>query len=137
MKTLMIMAGGTGGHVYPAIAVADYLIAQGWKIVWLCTEGGMENSLIASKPYDKAIIQMKGVRGKGLLRLVYLPWQLLKAFSQSYKAIKQSQPNVLLGMGGFAAFPGGIVVSEHHQQRCLFHPRSNFLCEFASRCNVA
>ena len=109
MKTLMIMAGGTGGHVYPAIAVADFLVAQGWKIVWLCTEGGMENSLIASKPYEKATIQMKGVRGKGLLRLVYLPWQLLKAFAQSYKAIQLHQPNVLLGMGGFAAFPGGVV----------------------------
>lgn len=109
MKTLMIMAGGTGGHVYPAIAVADYLITHGWKIVWLCTEGGMENSLVANKPYEKAVIQMKGVRGKGILRLVYLPWHLSKAFVQSYQAIQNYQPNVLLGMGGFAAFPGGVM----------------------------
>ena len=143
MKTLMIMAGGTGGHVYPAVAVADYLIAQGWKIVWLCTEGGMENSLIASKPYHKAIIQMKGVRGKGLLRLAYLPWQLLKAFAQSYKAIKQTQPNVLLGMGGFAAFPGGIVGRflgkslVIHEQNSIAGLTNKVLAKIATRVLVA
>jgi len=64
-KTLMVMAGGTGGHVYPAIAVADYLQAMGWQVVWLATKGGMENRLIQDKPYSKATIKMRGVRGKG------------------------------------------------------------------------
>ena len=108
-KTLMIMAGGTGGHVYPAMAVADHLMAQGWKIVWLCTQGGMENRLIEGKSYDKAMINMQGVRGKGLLGWLLLPVKLLKAFSQSVKALQQHQPNVVLGMGGFAAFPGGLM----------------------------
>ena len=67
MSTLMVMAGGTGGHVYPAMAVADHLKAEGWNIVWLATEGGMENRLIAGKNYDVAVIRMRGVRGKGLL----------------------------------------------------------------------
>lgn len=110
-KTLMIMAGGTGGHVYPAMAVADYLKAQGWKIVWLATEGGMENRLIAGKDYQVAVIQMRGVRGKGVLRWLLLPLQLLIAFAQSFKAIRRYQPNVVLGMGGFAAFPGGLMAS--------------------------
>ena len=108
-KTLMVMAGGTGGHVYPAMAVADALKAQGWSIVWLVTEGGMENRLIESKGYQKALITMQGVRGKGLLGWVLLPVKLAKALSQSYRAIRQHQPNVVLGMGGFAAFPGGLM----------------------------
>ncbi len=108
-KTLMVMAGGTGGHVYPAMAVADSLKEKGWQIVWLCTEGGMENRLIANKHYDKAMITMKGVRGKGLLSWVKLPLNLLKACKQAYQAVKQNKPNLILGMGGFAAFPGGIM----------------------------
>lgn len=108
-KTLMVMAGGTGGHVYPAMAVADFLKQQGWHIVWLCTQGGMENRLIENKDYQKAMITMQGVRGKGLKGWLMLPIKLLNAFSQAHFAIKQHQPNVVLGMGGFAAFPGGIV----------------------------
>jgi len=105
----MVMAGGTGGHVYPAMAVADALKAQGWNIVWLATEGGMENRLIEGKGYQKAMITMQGVRGKGLLGWVLLPVKLTKAFAQSFRAIRQHQPNVVLGMGGFAAFPGGLM----------------------------
>ncbi len=107
--TLMVMAGGTGGHVYPAIAVADHLQARGWDVVWLATEGGMENRLIADKPYQKAMITMRGVRGKGLLGWVLLPLKLLLAFKQSVSALRKHQPNVVLGMGGFAAFPGGMM----------------------------
>ena len=108
-KTLMVMAGGTGGHVYPAMAVADYLKSLGWSIVWLCTEGGMENRLIENKGYEKAMITMRGVRGNGLMGWVLLPVKLTRAFSQSVAAIRQHQPNVVLGMGGFAAFPGGLM----------------------------
>ena len=107
--TIMIMAGGTGGHVYPAMAVADYLKEQGWKVVWLCTEGGMENRLIEGKGYSKATITMRGVRGKGLLGWLLLPFKLMLAFKQSFSAIRQYQPDVVLGMGGFAAFPGGVI----------------------------
>ena len=108
-KTLMVMAGGTGGHVYPAMAVADYLKNVGWNIVWLCTEGGMENRLIANKDYEKAMITMRGVRGKGLLGWMLLPIKLSIAFAQSYRAISRNQPSLVLGMGGFAAFPGGLM----------------------------
>ena len=109
MKTLMIMAGGTGGHVMPAIAVADALMAKGWKIVWLATEGGMENRLITGKRYAVEIIRMSGVRGKGLLRWFKLPLQLVRACLQSTQALRAHRPDVVLGMGGFAAFPGGLM----------------------------
>ena len=114
--TIMIMAGGTGGHVYPAMAVADYLKEHGWKIVWLCTEGGMENRLIEGKNYDKAMMAMRGVRGKGLLGWALLPVKLAIALRQSFLAIRQHQPDVVLGMGGFAAFPGGLMA------KCLGRP---------------
>jgi UDP-N-acetylglucosamine--N-acetylmuramyl-(pentapeptide) pyrophosphoryl-undecaprenol N-acetylglucosamine transferase len=109
MSTLMVMAGGTGGHVMPALAVADYLKEKGWSIVWLATEGGMENRLIAGKGYSVAVIRMRGVRGKGLLRWLSLPFQLLRACLQSRRAILAHSPDVVLGMGGFAAFPGGLM----------------------------
>lgn len=108
-KTLLVMAGGTGGHVYPAMAVADHLQQQGWNIVWLCTVGGMENRLLANKDYQKAIISMRGVRGKGLLGWLLLPFKLALALVQSYKVIRHYQPDLVLGMGGFAAFPGGLM----------------------------
>ena len=107
--TLMVMAGGTGGHVYPAMAVADYMQERGWNIVWLCTEGGMENRLIEGKDYKKAMITMRGVRGKGLLGWILLPVKLATAFKQSFAAMQLHRPNVVLGMGGFAAFPGGLM----------------------------
>jgi len=138
-KTLMVMAGGTGGHVYPAMAVADYLKSQGWKIVWMCTEGGMENRLIESKGYDKAMINMQGVRGKGLLGWLLLPVKLATAVSQSIGALKQHQPNVVLGMGGFAAFPGGLMAKllgkplVVHEQNSVAGLTNKVLAKFAAR----
>lgn len=138
-KTLMVMAGGTGGHVYPAMAVADYLKAEGWNIVWLCTEGGMENKLIEGKGYSKAMIHMQGVRGKGLLGWLLLPVKLVKAFSQSMSALKKHQPNVVLGMGGFAAFPGGCMAKllgkplVIHEQNSVAGLTNKVLAKLATR----
>lgn len=138
-KTLMVMAGGTGGHVYPAMAVADYLKAEGWNILWLCTEGGMENRLIADKGYQKAMITMRGVRGKGLLGWVLLPIKLSLALTQSYKAITKHKPNLVLGMGGFAAFPGGLMARllgtplVIHEQNSVAGLTNKTLVHFATR----
>jgi UDP-N-acetylglucosamine--N-acetylmuramyl-(pentapeptide) pyrophosphoryl-undecaprenol N-acetylglucosamine transferase len=138
-KTLMVMAGGTGGHVYPAMAVADHLQAEGWQIVWLCTEGGMENRLIEGKGYSKAMIHMQGVRGKGLAGWILLPVKLAKAFSQSLRAIKQHKPNVVLGMGGFAAFPGGLMAKllgkplVIHEQNSVAGLTNKVLAKLATR----
>jgi UDP-N-acetylglucosamine--N-acetylmuramyl-(pentapeptide) pyrophosphoryl-undecaprenol N-acetylglucosamine transferase len=138
-KTLMVMAGGTGGHVYPAMAVADYLKAKGWRIVWLCTEGGMENRLIEGKGYDKAMMHMQGVRGKGVLGWLLLPLKLAKAFVESRVAIKAYQPHVVLGMGGFAAFPGGVMARLMgkplviHEQNSVAGLSNKVLAKFSSR----
>lgn len=138
-KTLMVMAGGTGGHVYPAMAVADYLKAEGWNIVWLCTEGGMEKKLIEGKGYSKAMIHMQGVRGKGLLGWLLLPVRLAKAFSQSMSALRKHQPNVVLGMGGFAAFPGGFMAKLQgkplviHEQNSVAGLTNKVLAKLATR----
>ncbi len=136
---LMVMAGGTGGHVMPAMAVADALKAQGWHIVWLATEGGMENRLIADKGYDVATIRMSGVRGKGVMRWLGLPLKLLRACLQSRKALLQYRPAVVLGMGGFAAFPGGLMARllkrplVIHEQNSIAGLTNRTLARFATR----
>ena len=138
-KTLLVMAGGTGGHVYPAMAVADHLQAKGWSIVWLCTVGGMENRLLANKNYQKAMMSMRGVRGKGLIGWLLLPIKLSLALAQSYSAIVKFKPNLVLGMGGFAAFPGGLMAYVMrkplliHEQNSVAGLTNKVLSHFASR----
>jgi UDP-N-acetylglucosamine--N-acetylmuramyl-(pentapeptide) pyrophosphoryl-undecaprenol N-acetylglucosamine transferase len=110
-RTIMIMAGGTGGHIFPALSVADYLRTQGWNIVWLGVRGGMEGRLIPSRGFTMAWVRFSGVRGNGVLRHALLPVNLLIAFWQSARAIFRHRPDVVLGMGGYVAFPGGMMAS--------------------------
>jgi UDP-N-acetylglucosamine--N-acetylmuramyl-(pentapeptide) pyrophosphoryl-undecaprenol N-acetylglucosamine transferase len=107
----MVMAGGTGGHVYPALAVADALRARGWDVFWLGTRSGLEARVVPAAGIDMVWVKMGGLRGKGLLRKLLLPLMLLVAFWQSLRAILQRRPDVVLGMGGYTAFPGGMVAS--------------------------
>ena len=110
-RTLMVMAGGTGGHVYPALAVADALRARGWDVFWLGTKNGLEARVVPAAGIDMVWVSMGGVRGKGLLKKLLLPAMLLVAFGQSLRAIMQRRPDVVLGMGGYTAFPGGMMAS--------------------------
>ena len=110
-RTLMIMAGGTGGHIFPALSVAEYVRAQGWNVVWLGSRAGMEARLVPPKGYTMAWIRFSGVRGRGLLAVASLPLNLLIAFWQSARAIFAHRPDVVLGMGGYVAFPGGMMAS--------------------------
>ncbi len=110
-RTLMVMAGGTGGHVYPALAVADALRARGWDVFWLGTQNGLEARVVPAAGIDMVWVSMGGVRGKGLLKKLLLPAMLLVAFGQSLAAIMQRRPDVVLGMGGYTAFPGGMMAS--------------------------
>ena len=110
-RTLMVMAGGTGGHVYPALAVADALRARGWDVFWLGTRAGLEARVVPAAGIDMVWVSMGGMRGKSVLKKVLLPAMLLVAFWQSLRAILQRRPDVVLGMGGYTAFPGGMVAS--------------------------
>jgi UDP-N-acetylglucosamine--N-acetylmuramyl-(pentapeptide) pyrophosphoryl-undecaprenol N-acetylglucosamine transferase len=110
-RTLMVMAGGTGGHVYPALAVAHALRARGWDVFWLGTKNGLEARVVPAVGIDMVWVSMGGVRGKGLLKKLLLPAMLLVAFGQSLAAILQRRPDVVLGMGGYTAFPGGMMAS--------------------------
>lgn len=105
------MAGGTGGHVFPGLAVAEYMKTAGWRVLWLGTEGGMETTLVPRQGYDLEIIRFSGLRGKGVRTWALLPLRLLLAFWQSIRVIRRARPNVVLGMGGYPAFPGGMMAS--------------------------
>jgi UDP-N-acetylglucosamine--N-acetylmuramyl-(pentapeptide) pyrophosphoryl-undecaprenol N-acetylglucosamine transferase len=110
-RTILVMAGGTGGHVMPALAVADCMRSRGWQVVWLGSEQGMEATLVPRHGYRIEWIRFSGLRGKGLLRLALLPLNLLVAFWQSARAIFRVRPDVVLGMGGYISFPGGMMAS--------------------------
>lgn len=110
-RSLMVMAGGTGGHVYPALAVADAMRARGWDVFWLGTRSGLEARVVPQAGIDMVWVSVGGVRGKGVLRKLLLPATLLVAFLQSLRAIMQRRPDVVLGMGGYTAFPGGMIAS--------------------------
>jgi UDP-N-acetylglucosamine--N-acetylmuramyl-(pentapeptide) pyrophosphoryl-undecaprenol N-acetylglucosamine transferase len=107
----MIMAGGTGGHVFPGLAVADHLRERGWNVIWLGSPAGMEAKLVPSRGYAMAPVQFSGLRGKGLVTVLLLPLRLLRAFWQALRALRAHQPDVVLGMGGYVAFPGGMMAS--------------------------
>lgn len=107
----MIMAGGTGGHIFPALAVAEHLRARGWSVVWLGVRGGMEERLIPPRGYTMAWVRFSGVRRRGLVAIVLLPLNLLVAFWQGARAIFAHRPDIVLGMGGYVSFPGAMMAS--------------------------
>lgn len=107
MKTL-IMAGGTGGHVFPALAVAHVLRARGHEVVWMGAPDSFESRTVPQHGIAMELIRVSGLRGKGVLKLLFAPLLLLRAVFQALVAVRRQQPDVVLGMGGFAAGPGGI-----------------------------
>lgn len=107
-KRILIMAGGTGGHVFPALAVAKYLSQQGWKVRWLGTADRMEARLVPQHGFDIDFLDIKGVRGNGLLRKLAAPFKILRSVMQARSVIQDFKPDVVMGMGGFASGPGGV-----------------------------
>jgi UDP-N-acetylglucosamine--N-acetylmuramyl-(pentapeptide) pyrophosphoryl-undecaprenol N-acetylglucosamine transferase len=110
-RTLMVMAGGTGGHVYPALAVAHEMQTRGWDVCWLGTKSGLEARVVPEAGFDMIWLSMSGLRGNGVIRAFLTPLMLLRAFYQSLKALLARRPDVVLGMGGYTAFPGGMMAS--------------------------
>jgi UDP-N-acetylglucosamine--N-acetylmuramyl-(pentapeptide) pyrophosphoryl-undecaprenol N-acetylglucosamine transferase len=106
--TVMITAGGTGGHVFPGLAVAAKLVARGWRVFWLGTKDGMEAKLVPEHGVEFEGVSFGGIRGKGWKALVFGPLALLVASWQSRAIIRRRAPNVVLGLGGFASFPGAL-----------------------------
>lgn len=109
--TLMVMAGGTGGHIFPGIAVAEALRARGWRIVWMGHPDGMEARIVPPHGYDMVWLRFGALRGKGVLRMLMLPFNLLRGFWQALRALRRVRPDVVLGMGGYVTFPGGMMAA--------------------------
>ncbi len=110
-KTALVMAGGTGGHIFPGLAMAEALRDAGWQVHWLGAPNSMEQDLVPAQGFAFEAVSFGGVRGKGIQTLALLPLRLLRAFWQSLQVVRRVQPHVVLGLGGYISFPGGMMAS--------------------------
>lgn len=113
-KSALVMAGGTGGHIFPGLAVAEALRERGWRVHWLGGRGqpdrpSMESQLVPARGFAFEAIDFSGVRGKGPVTLAFLPMRVLKAFWQSIQVIRRVKPDVVIGLGGYICFPAGMM----------------------------
>lgn len=138
-KKLLVMAGGTGGHVFPAIAVVQKLQQRGWEICWLGTKDRMEAQLVPKYGIPIRFIQISGLRGKGLKALLGAPFTILRAVWQARKIIQEYQPDAVLGMGGYVSGPGGIAAKlcgvpiVLHEQNAVAGLTNSWLAKIATR----
>ena len=108
-RCALIMAGGTGGHIFPGLAVAQALRERGWRVHWMGAPQSMESRLVPAKGFPLETVKFSGVRGKGLRTLVALPLRLVRAMWQSAKVLRRVKPDVLVGLGGYITLPGGVM----------------------------
>lgn len=138
-QTVLIMAGGTGGHIMPGLAVAEQLRAQGWKIAWLGNPDGMEAKLVAGRGYEMAWLNFSALRGKGVLRKLALPLNLLRGFVGARRVLSRIRPDVVLGFGGYITFPGGMMAVLRgiplvlHEQNAVAGLANRVLAQVATR----
>ena len=138
-KTALVMAGGTGGHIFPGLAVAQALREQGWNVHWLGAPGSMEERLVPPQGFPLETIDFSGVRGKGMLTLALLPLRLLKAFAQAWAVVRRVRPDVVIGLGGYISFPGGMMATLAgkplilHEQNSVAGMANKVLANVASR----
>lgn len=137
---MLVMAGGTGGHVFPALAVAEELRTRGVLISWLGTRPGVEAQLVPAHDFPIRFIDISGLRGKkGLLGKIKAPWQLVRAVWQSLAVIRDLRPDAVLGLGGFASGPGGVAACllrrplVIHEQNAVAGTTNRILARFATR----
>lgn len=136
-KRILIMAGGTGGHVYPALAVALQLRGQGIEVKWLGTAGGLEHQLVPKQGFELMTIDIGGLRGKGRLQLLFAPLRLCRALVQALRVLRRFRPDAVLGMGGYASGPGGIatwlmrIPLYIHEQNAIAGMTNRLLAPFA------
>ncbi len=138
-RPMLIMAGGTGGHVFPAMAVAEQLRANGWPVHWLGTHAGLEARVVPPTGIPVHWISVKGLRGKGLLRKLWSPFMVLWALLQAGAVLIRLRPAAVLGMGGFTTGPGGIMAwllrrpLVIHEQNSIAGLTNRILAPFARR----
>jgi UDP-N-acetylglucosamine--N-acetylmuramyl-(pentapeptide) pyrophosphoryl-undecaprenol N-acetylglucosamine transferase len=143
VKSVLIMAGGTGGHIFPGLAVAEELRAAGWDVVWMGARGGMEERLVPRHGYKTAWIRARAARGKGLVQKLMLPANLLYSFWESARHIRRLKPSVVLGLGGYVAFPGGMMASllnrplALHEQNAIAGLTNRVLAQVSDKVMVA
>ncbi|HYD61743.1 MAG TPA: undecaprenyldiphospho-muramoylpentapeptide beta-N-acetylglucosaminyltransferase [Noviherbaspirillum sp.] len=109
MKRLLIMAAGTGGHIFPGLAIAQTMQARGWQVSWLGTMHGMERDIVPKHKIEMDSIDFAGVRGKGLMHTVRGMFKMVGAFASCFSIIGRRKPSVVLGMGGYVTVPGGMM----------------------------
>lgn len=142
-KVALVMAGGTGGHIFPGLAVAEDLREQGWQVHWLGVPGAMEEKLVKPKGFAFEGLYFGGLRGKGLSAKLLLPWRLLKAFCAAFRVIWRVKPDVLVGFGGYITFPGGMMgvlcgrPLVLHEQNSIAGLANKILAKFAKRVFLA
>lgn len=143
VRTLLVMAGGTGGHVFPGLAVAHRMQAAGWRVLWLGSATGMEAKLVVQHGIPIEFVRFGGVRGKGLRTKLMLPVNLARACADSVRVLRRVRPDVVLGMGGYITFPAGLmtVLARRalvlHEQNSVAGLANRVLAKFASRVLVA
>jgi UDP-N-acetylglucosamine--N-acetylmuramyl-(pentapeptide) pyrophosphoryl-undecaprenol N-acetylglucosamine transferase len=142
-RTLMVMAGGTGGHVFPGLAVAHLMQARGWRVVWLGNPSGMEATLVPKHGIPMEYVRFGGLRGKGMKTRLMLPLNLLRACAQSLAVLRRVKPDVVLGMGGYITFPAGLMTALSgrplvlHEQNSIAGLANRVLAKVARRVLVA
>lgn len=118
------MAGGTGGHIFPGLAVAEKLRSNGWKVAWMGAPNSMEEKLVIPKGIPFKKVEFSGVRGKGLKTIIGLPFRILKSLNQSKQIINEVNPDVVIGFGGYISFPGGLMAKASGKQLVLHEQNS-------------
>lgn len=137
--TLLVMAGGTGGHIFPGIAVAEHLQKQGWNIHWLGTAKRMEAELVPQHGFEISFINIAGLRNKNWQAWLKTPFKLMQSVLQSMAVIRKVKPDVVLGMGGYASAPGGVAAwllgkpLVLHEQNAVAGLSNRFLANIASK----
>lgn len=128
---VLIMAGGTGGHIFPGLAVAAALRARAVPVLWLGAEGGMENRIVPEHHIDLRCVPVSGLRGKGLGRRLAAPWMLLRALLKAWRVVREVRPRSVLSLGGYVAGPGGLAA--WLQRRPLLVHEQNRVAGFTNR----
>lgn len=142
-RNFLVMAGGTGGHVYPALGFAQLAREKGHRVSWLGTVAGLEARVVPANDIDFNTIDIAGVRGKGLKALIMAPFNIAKAVFQAQKIIKQTQPDLVIGFGGYSAGPGGVAAKLSgrplviHEQNAIAGTTNKLLSRIANKCLCA